>query len=108
MALGCWITLLVLAFDTFVQQIVAFGARTDFRLTTSNTIPFATTWNGGEAVGIAQVIAISGMSTPCEAPYTYRLTLPARGRETAVQERRDEADSWLSHAGRHHQWPIRQ
>ena len=59
MALGCWITLLVLTFDTSVQQIVAFDTKTEYR-TTSNSIPFATSWNGGEAVGTDLIATATG------------------------------------------------
>ena len=60
MALGCWITLLALAFDAFIQQIVTFRIATEFHETTSNAIPFASVWSGGEAVGTGLIIEVTG------------------------------------------------
>ena len=60
MALGCWVTLLVLAFDTFVQQIVQFVPNIQYRNTVTNVIPFATDWDGGQAVGVSLPVSITG------------------------------------------------
>lgn len=49
-AIGAWITILSVATEPFIQQIVTFRDTVVFEENTRVTIPFAQRWNGGSEV----------------------------------------------------------
>lgn len=67
-AVGCWVTILALAIDPFIQQIISYEPSLKYRNDTTTNAPFASKWSQG-AVFTTDTTDASGKAKrpiPCQ------------------------------------------